>query len=42
MQEATNEWSGHFGMNWTDVVRQQFTDFMSGFGFDTVHTPWGG
>jgi hypothetical protein len=37
----TNEWSGHFGGNWTDAVRQQFMDFMSGFGFDTNHTPWG-
>jgi hypothetical protein len=25
----TNEWSGHFGMNWTDAVRQQFSDCMS-------------
>lgn len=38
----TNEWSGHFGMNWTDAARQQFADFMSGFGFNATHTPWGG
>lgn len=38
----TNEWSGHFGTNWTDAVRQQFQNFMSGFGFNAVHTPWGG
>ena len=36
----TNEWSGHFGENCE--VRQQFMDFMAGFGFDTVQTPWGG
>jgi hypothetical protein len=38
----TNEMSGHYGVNWTDAVRQQFTDFMSRFGFSVVHTPWGG
>lgn len=38
----TNELSGHYGENWNDVVRQQFTEFMSSFDFDVVHTPWGG
>lgn len=38
----TNEWSGHFGVNWTDAVRLQFSEFMSSFGFDAIHTPWGG
>ena len=39
----TSEQSGHFGGNWTiGAVRQQFIDFMSSFGFNTVHTPWGG
>jgi hypothetical protein len=38
----TAEWSGHFGENWNDPVRQQFANFMSSFGFDATHTPWGG
>jgi len=38
----TNEESGHYGPNWTDAVRQQFADFMSGFGFHVVHTPGAG
>lgn len=36
----TNEWSGHYGQNWNDVVRQQFSNFMSSFNFDLIHTPW--
>jgi hypothetical protein len=28
----TNEVSGHYGVNWTDAVRQQFAEFISRFG----------
>lgn len=38
----TNEASGHYGLNWTDTIRQQFSDFMSGYGFNVAHTQWGG
>jgi hypothetical protein len=37
----TNEMSGHYGSNWTDPVRQQFVDFMRGYGFDIEHAMWG-
>jgi hypothetical protein len=38
----TNEESGHYGVSWTDSVRQQFGQFMASFGFTLQHTPWGG
>ena len=37
----TDEMSGHYGINWTDEVRQQFVDFMRSYGFDIQHTMWG-
>jgi RHS repeat-associated protein len=38
----TNELSGHYGVNWTNATRMQFTDFMARFGFLVVHARWGG
>jgi hypothetical protein len=38
----TDEWSGHYGHQWTDKTRAQFQEFMNGHGFDVQHTPWGG
>jgi hypothetical protein len=37
----TNEWSGHYGQNWTPEIRQQFQDFMQQRGVNIKHTPWG-
>ncbi|XYH99952.1 polymorphic toxin type 43 domain-containing protein [Sorangium sp. So ce1128] len=37
---VTDEWSGHYGMNWTPEIRQQFVDFMSKHGIKIKHTPW--
>ncbi|MEV4227085.1 polymorphic toxin type 43 domain-containing protein [Streptomyces bobili] len=34
----TNEHSGHYGTNWTDAVRSQFTAFMEGHGFTVRHS----
>jgi hypothetical protein len=34
----TNEWSGHYGYRWNDTIRQQFTDFMSQYGFTVNHS----
>jgi Bacterial toxin 43 len=33
----TNEWSGHYGNNWTDTIRQQFSDFMNQYGLTVQH-----
>ncbi|WP_416759866.1 DUF637 domain-containing protein [Pseudomonas sp. BNK-6] len=35
----TYEWSGHYGMNWTPELREQFKSFMSSHGVDVTHTP---
>ncbi|MGK4001462.1 polymorphic toxin type 43 domain-containing protein [Sorangium sp. So ce1036] len=37
---VTDEWSGHYGRNWTPEIRQQFVDFMRNHGVRVVHTPW--
>jgi hypothetical protein len=38
----TDEVSGHYGLNWTPEVREQFVRFMRGFDFDVQHTAWPG
>jgi RHS repeat-associated protein len=35
----TNQWSGHYGMNWNDSTRKAFQDFMSQHGITVSHTP---
>ncbi|MFG3505586.1 polymorphic toxin type 43 domain-containing protein [Streptomyces sp. NPDC047821] len=35
----TNQWSGHYGMNWNDSARKAFQDFMSQRGITVSHTP---
>lgn len=35
----TNEWSGHYGMNWNDSARKAFQDFMGQYGITVRHTP---
>ncbi|WP_189765810.1 polymorphic toxin type 43 domain-containing protein [Streptomyces xanthochromogenes] len=35
----TNEWSGHYGMNWNEANRKSFDNFMKRFGIDQTHTP---
>ena len=37
----TDEWSGHYGQNWTPEIRQQFQNFMQQNGVNITHTPWG-
>ncbi|MFI5868035.1 polymorphic toxin type 43 domain-containing protein [Streptomyces sp. NPDC051546] len=40
----TNEWSGHYGMNWNDSNRKAFETFMSQHGVTVSHTTsmhWG-
>lgn len=37
----TDEWSGHYGQNWTPAIRQEFQNFMQQNGVDITHTPWG-
>ena len=37
----TDEWSGHYGQNWTPGIRQQFQSFMQQNGVNITHTPWG-
>jgi hypothetical protein len=38
---TTNEWSGHYGQNWNDAVRQQFKSFMeSKTGKPVMHERW--
>ncbi|MFD4833225.1 polymorphic toxin type 43 domain-containing protein [Streptomyces uncialis] len=37
-QLQTNEWSGHYGMNWNDTTRKQFQDFMSQYDLPVQHT----
>ncbi|WP_194792075.1 polymorphic toxin type 43 domain-containing protein, partial [Pseudomonas sp. UFMG81] len=32
----TYEWSGHYGMNWTPELREQFKSFMSRHGVDVT------
>ncbi|WP_240662435.1 polymorphic toxin type 43 domain-containing protein [Streptomyces sp. WAC 06738] len=34
----TNEWSGHYGMNWNDSGRKAFQDFMGRHGITVNHT----
>lgn len=36
----TDEWSGHYGMNWTPDIRQQFQGFMQQNGVNITHIPW--
>ncbi|WP_256258566.1 polymorphic toxin type 43 domain-containing protein [Saccharopolyspora antimicrobica] len=38
----TNEWSGHYGHQWTPEIRQKFIEFMGEHGLEVAHTPWGG
>jgi hypothetical protein len=35
----TDEYSGHYGENWTDPVRQEFVRFMSDNGIQVTHGP---
>ncbi|MFI6861537.1 polymorphic toxin type 43 domain-containing protein [Streptomyces sp. NPDC050421] len=35
----TNQWSGHYGMNWNDSARKAFQDFMGQRGITVSHTP---
>ncbi|TFE53863.1 RHS repeat-associated core domain-containing protein [Streptomyces sp. ICN441] len=35
----TNQWSGHYGMNWNDSARKAFQDFMGQHGIAVRHTP---
>ncbi|WP_385638206.1 polymorphic toxin type 43 domain-containing protein [Streptomyces sp. SudanB5_2050] len=35
----TNQWSGHYGMNWNDSARKAFQDFMGQHGITVSHTP---
>lgn len=35
----TYEWSGHYRMNWTPELREQFKSFMRSHGVDVTHTP---
>ncbi|WP_143568896.1 polymorphic toxin type 43 domain-containing protein [Streptomyces amritsarensis] len=35
----TNQWSGHYGMNWDDSARKAFQDFMGQHGITVSHTP---
>ena len=37
----TDEWSGHYGQNWTPAIRQEFQNFMQQHGVNITHTPWG-
>jgi len=37
----TDEWSGHYGQNWTPAIRQEFQNFMQQNGVNITHTPWG-
>jgi RHS repeat-associated protein len=37
----TNEWSGHYGQNWTPEIRAQYLNFMQEQGVDITHIPWG-
>lgn len=36
----TNEFSGHFGMNWTPEIRLQFQGFMQSNGVNITRFPW--
>jgi filamentous hemagglutinin len=38
---VTDEWSGHYGMNWTEAARKDFMTFMQKHGVEVKHTPWG-
>jgi RHS repeat-associated protein len=38
---VTDEWSGHYGENWTPQIRAQFLEFMKAHGVDILHSPWG-
>jgi RHS repeat-associated protein len=33
--------SGHYGHRWTDDTRQQFQDFLKGYGIEYDYRPWG-
>ncbi|WP_440581368.1 polymorphic toxin type 43 domain-containing protein [Streptomyces sp. PT19] len=35
----TNQWSGHYGMNWNDSARKAFQDFMGQHGITVSQTP---
>ena len=37
---VTTEWSGHYGMNWTDDIRADFSAFMAEHGVEFTHVPW--
>ena len=36
----TNEFSGHFGQNWTPSIRQQFVSVMDSYGIKIIHDSW--
>ena len=37
----TNEWSGHYGQNWTPQTREQFVDFLTNAtGQGVEHSKW--
>ncbi|WUJ19748.1 polymorphic toxin type 43 domain-containing protein [Streptomyces sp. NBC_00390] len=33
--------SGHYGHRWTDAMRNQFKDFLKGYGVDYEYRQWG-
>lgn len=37
---ATSEWSGRYGLGWTDELRARFRTFMGGCGLPVQHRPW--
>lgn len=37
---TTDEFSGHYGENWTDEIRDNFVEFMRKYGFEVEHSPW--
>jgi len=40
--KPTNEFSGHFGVNWTPELRIQFQDTMENYGIKVIHEAYGG
>ncbi len=36
----SDEWSGHYGQNWTPEIREQFQNFMKQHGVTIKHVPW--
>lgn len=37
---VTDEFSGHYGMNWTPEIRSQYQSFMLNQGVAVAHRPW--